>query len=98
MSNENWRLNAACLGQDTEMFYPEPGTKGAVKQANDVKAFCNICTVKSECLEYALKNDEAFGVWGGLTPKERIKLLRTQTVTAKDVSITTVKVNDNNKV
>ena len=96
--NDKWWKSAACLGQDTEMFYPEPGTKGAVKQANEVKAFCRICQVSTECLEYALKNEEAFGVWGGLTPKERSKLLRNRSVSAKDVSITVIKQNDNNKV
>lgn len=98
MIDENWRKSAACLGQDTEMFFPEPGTKGAVKQANEVKAFCKICEVCEECLEYALRNEEAFGVWGGLTPKERLKLARSRSVSAKDVSITVVKQNDNNKV
>lgn len=96
--SEKWWKSAACLGQDTEMFYPEPGTKGAAKQASEVKVFCKVCSVCSECLDYALKNGEVFGIWGGLTPKERSKLLKSRSVVAKDVSITVVKQNDNSKV
>lgn len=95
MNNENWWPKAACLGQDTELFYPEPGTKGAAKQANEVKAFCKICTVSSECLEFALRNEEAFGIWGGTTPKERSKILAQRSVTAKEISIKVVKTNEN---
>lgn len=99
MSDETWRLNAACNGQDTEFFYPIPGVKGAAKQTLEAKAFCKVCTVSSECLEYALKNEEAFGIWGGTTPKERSKILARRSVTAKDISIKVVKTNDNsNKV
>lgn len=98
MSDENWRLDAACFGQVTDLFYPEPGTKGAAKQANEVKAFCRICSVTSDCLEYALKNEEVFGIWGGLTPKEREKIRRERSILAKDVSIRTAKQNDGRKV
>jgi WhiB family redox-sensing transcriptional regulator len=98
MTENNWFTKAACLGQDTELFYPIPGTKGAVKQAEEVKAFCRICDVKNECLEYAIKNEEVFGIWGGTTPKERSKIMAKRTVIAKDISIKVVKNNDNNKV
>lgn len=98
MNNETWRSNAACFGQDTELFYPEPGVKGSAKQSAEIKAFCKICSVRIDCLEYALKNEEAFGIWGGTTPKERSKILAQRSVIAKDVSIKVVKTNDNNKI
>lgn len=98
MIDENWRLDAACIGQVTDLFYPEPGTKGAAKQANEIKSFCRICTVSEDCLEYALKNEEDFGIWGGYTPKERIKIKRERSIMAKDVLIRVAKQNDNRKV
>lgn len=38
--------------------------------------FCSGCPVKQLCLEYALKNNDQFGVWGGKTPEERNKMVR----------------------
>lgn len=63
--------DAACLGQDVNVFFPEQG--GTVRNA---KRICTVCPVTSECLEYALTNDEAFGVWGGLSESERRRLRR----------------------
>jgi WhiB family redox-sensing transcriptional regulator len=37
-----------------------------------------MCEMRTACLEYALANDERFGVWGGLSEKERLSLRRTQ--------------------
>ena len=40
----------------------------------DAKKICAGCDVKAQCLEYALANDERFGIWGGLSERERRKL------------------------
>lgn len=61
----NWRLNAKC-GGDTETFYPEKG-----RSKNDAIAICRQCPVREICLQYALDNDEQWGIWGGMTAKER---------------------------
>ena len=37
---------------------------------------CEACTVKDACLEYAMANDERFGIWGGLSERERRRLRR----------------------
>jgi WhiB family redox-sensing transcriptional regulator len=37
---------------------------------------CLSCEVRSECLEYALAHDERFGIWGGLSERERRRLKR----------------------
>ena len=42
----------------------------------DAKRICQGCEVRAECLEYALANDERFGLWGGLSERERRKLKR----------------------
>ena len=52
-----------------EAFFPEKG--GSTREAKKV---CVGCEVRSECLEYALANDERFGIWGGLSERERRKL------------------------
>lgn len=50
--------------------------KGRVKRVTAAKQLCAECDVKAECLEYAFKNDEKFGIWGGLTERERKRLKR----------------------
>ena len=64
-----WQEDALCSQTDPEAFFPEKG--GSTR---DAKRICAQCTVKSECLEYALKNDERFGIWGGLSERERRRL------------------------
>ena len=58
-----------CAQTDPEAFFPEKG--GSTREAKKV---CVGCEVRAECLEYALANDERFGIWGGLSERERRKL------------------------
>lgn len=64
-----WQERALCAQTDPEAFFPEKG--GSTREAKKV---CVSCEVRSECLEYALDNDERFGIWGGLSERERRKL------------------------
>lgn len=64
-----WRDKALCAQTDPELFFPEKG--GSTRES---KRVCMGCSVKDECLEYALANDERFGVWGGLSERERRRL------------------------
>ena len=66
-----WQSDALCAQTDPESFFPEKG--GATREA---KRICETCEVRSECLDYALENDERFGIWGGLSERERRKLRR----------------------
>jgi WhiB family transcriptional regulator, redox-sensing transcriptional regulator len=66
-----WYERAACLEKDADCFFPEKG--GSTRAA---KRICQTCTVQTECLEYALANDERFGIWGGLSERERRRLKR----------------------
>ena len=68
---EDWRDRAVCAQTDPEAFFPEKG--GSTREA---KKMCLGCPVRSECLEYALANDERFGIWGGLSERERRRLKR----------------------
>lgn len=66
-----WQTDALCAQTDPEAFFPEKG--GSTR---DAKRICGSCDVRGECLEYALQNDERFGIWGGLSERERRKLKR----------------------
>ena len=66
-----WQTDALCSQTDPEAFFPEKG--GSTR---DAKRVCTSCDVRSQCLEYALGNDERFGIWGGLSERERRKLKR----------------------
>ena len=68
---QSWQERALCAETDPEAFFPEKG--GSTREA---KKICTGCEVKAECLEYALSNDERFGIWGGLSERERRRLRR----------------------
>jgi WhiB family redox-sensing transcriptional regulator len=66
-----WQEEALCAQTDPEAFFPEKG--GSTREA---KRVCSRCDVRSECLEAALARDERFGIWGGLSERERRRLKR----------------------
>jgi WhiB family transcriptional regulator, redox-sensing transcriptional regulator len=66
-----WQDRALCAQTDPEAFFPEKG--GSTREAKKV---CRACEVRAECLEYALEHDERFGIWGGLSERERRRLKR----------------------
>ncbi|MFA5891192.1 MAG: WhiB family transcriptional regulator [Actinomycetota bacterium] len=66
-----WQEQALCAYVDPDVFFPEKG--GSSREA---KRICAQCTVQEDCLEYALVNDERFGIWGGLSERERRRLKR----------------------
>lgn len=71
-----WQERALCAQVDRDMFFPEKG--GSTKEA---KKICSRCEVSGECLEYALGHDERFGIWGGLSERER-RVLKRRTIPA----------------
>jgi WhiB family redox-sensing transcriptional regulator len=66
-----WQDQANCLGVDPDLFFPERGAS-----TREAKEVCRGCVVRGECLEYALANGEKFGIWGGLSERERRRLRR----------------------
>lgn len=69
----SWQQHAACRGANPAMFFPEKGNVVAARQARDI---CATCPVIDPCLEQALLDREAEGIWGNTTPKERRVLRR----------------------
>jgi WhiB family transcriptional regulator, redox-sensing transcriptional regulator len=68
---QDWQERALCAQTDPEAFFPEKG--GSTREA---KRICTGCEVRAECLEFALAHDERFGIWGGLSERERRRLKR----------------------
>ncbi len=67
----SWHDFANCLGVDPDLFFPERGA--STKEAKEV---CRGCVVREDCLEYALQNGEKFGIWGGMSERERRRIRR----------------------
>jgi WhiB family redox-sensing transcriptional regulator len=67
----SWQDEANCLGVDPDLFFPERGAS-----TREAKEVCRGCVVRMDCLEYALDNGEKFGIWGGLSERERRRLRR----------------------
>jgi len=68
---KTWWDFANCLGVDSDLFFPERGA--STKEAKEV---CRGCVVREDCLEYALDHGEKFGIWGGMSERERRRLRR----------------------
>jgi WhiB family redox-sensing transcriptional regulator len=68
-----WHAEALCAETDPDAFFPEKG-----ESSREAKRICLGCEVKRECLEHALTNQERFGIWGGLSERERRRLVRAQ--------------------
>lgn len=67
----DWWWDGLCAETDPEAFYPEKG--GTTEPA---KRICARCPVIAQCLDHALATDEPHGIWGGMSARERRRLLR----------------------
>lgn len=70
-STNNWLAKAACRGSGNTLFFSEN-----VEDINAAKAVCKLCSVREDCLEYAIQNREKDGIWGGLDQEELQKKFR----------------------
>jgi WhiB family redox-sensing transcriptional regulator len=68
---EDWRIRAACRHMNPELFFPEGTTGPALEATGLAKQICGTCPVRARCLDWALGNSPAFGIWGGLSEGER---------------------------
>ena len=79
-SGQRWQERANCLGVDPDLFFPERGAS-----TREAKGVCRGCEVKDECLEYALAHGEKFGIWGGLSERERRRVRRERALRPRKV-------------
>ena len=64
---------ASCTSVDREIFFPEKAQKNQV-HISQVKAICVACPIRTRCLQFALDEQQQYGIWGGLSYKERREL------------------------
>jgi WhiB family redox-sensing transcriptional regulator len=69
----NWQLLAACKDTHPDLFFLGRGGNQDFQQA---KQICNTCPVQKPCLDYAIDNQEEYGIWGGLNLHERDAVLK----------------------
>jgi WhiB family redox-sensing transcriptional regulator len=78
-AQHDWMTESACLNQPTDIFFPEYQGNTSPRIWDQAREYCNNCTVKYQCLKLAMSFEEPdlrrHGMWGGLTPDERDKLL-----------------------
>ncbi len=79
--DRSWQSRANCMGVDPDLFFPERGA--STKEAKEV---CRGCVVKDECLEFALRNSEKFGIWGGMSERERRRVRRARAMAARSAN------------
>jgi len=73
----DWQRNGACRGRDSAQFFHPDGERGASRARREIaaKAVCRACPVRAQCAAHALSAREPYGVWGGFTEAERVRLL-----------------------
>ena len=77
-ADRRWQERANCLGVDPDLFFPERGAS-----TREAKEVCRGCEVRHDCLEFALQNGEKFGIWGGLSERERRRIRRQRAQVAR---------------
>ena len=78
---QSWQQFANCLGVDPDLFFPERGAS-----TREAKEVCRGCVVRGDCLEFALENSEKFGIWGGMSERERRRLRRERALARRAAS------------
>jgi WhiB family transcriptional regulator, redox-sensing transcriptional regulator len=75
LEDRGWQARANCMGVDPDLFFPERGAS-----TREAKEVCRGCVVREDCLEYALESGEKFGIWGGMSERERRRLRRARAI------------------
>lgn len=63
----------ACFQAPPNTFFPVESDETAI---NEAKAICATCTHRERCADYALTNRIDYGIWGGLSEKDRRRIIR----------------------
>jgi WhiB family redox-sensing transcriptional regulator len=83
LHDQQWQVRAACRGPQAVMFFPPAHFERKdekLDRERRAKAICATCSVRKDCLEYALRIREPHGIWGGLNELERRALLARDSV------------------
>ncbi len=74
----SWQDYSNCRGADADLFFPERGAS-----TRKAKAICGACEVRVDCLEFAIVQSEKFGIWGGLSERERRRIRKERALTGR---------------
>jgi len=74
MEDRGWQARANCMGVDPDLFFPSARVDPRSQRV------CRGCVAREDCLEYALDNGEKFGIWGGMSERERRRLRRARAI------------------
>ena len=70
VGDRSWMPLGKCAGTQDPVFYHDEAIKNGA-----FMRFCGPCPVRTECLAYAIANDETHGIWGGTTPHARRQMV-----------------------
>ena len=76
LQRDDWKEWAACRAINPDLFFPLGSTGEAVDQIVAAKQVCETCSVRRECLQFALETNQESGVWGGTSEDERRAIRR----------------------
>ena len=79
--DRSWQGRANCMGVDPDLFFPERGAS-----TREAKEVCRGCVVREDCLDYAITNGEKFGIWGGMSERERRRVRRARVLAQQSAS------------
>lgn len=81
--HDAWRTSARCRTVESTLFFPVGVTGDAERQILSAKRVCAQCSVSLQCLEYALRTNQEYGVWGGMDEEERKMIRRIRRVESR---------------
>ena len=70
----------SCQQSDPEAWFPEGGSTSSHR--NSAVIMCKACPVQQLCLQYALINNEQYGIWGGVNTRERNRMRKQLSATS----------------
>ncbi len=79
---QSWQSRANCMGVDPDLFFPERGSS-----TREAKEVCRGCVVRQDCLEFAIANGEKFGIWGGMSERERRRVRRERVLAQRGIVV-----------
>lgn len=87
--HQSWMDQAACIGLDPDLFFPQ--TSRGILSGQEAREVCARCEVRTDCLEHALANNEQFGIWGGMSERQRRTEARRRRIAARNAELGTIR-------